>query len=322
MRQAKARLHTAQCRAMAVSFRLLRAALHVLLGLSCATVGARGQPPRPQLCNSPGEVTKPIPPLPNQFSVTVEASIPTMSLEISIREYYDGNRGRLELSRYGNFGYVIYDYDMREAFLLPDTSSQPVEECVVRRLASKGELDRSTQRLNYSWIVDNGTVHVRTMADVFSSSYVAVYMGSEVVRGIPCDRWQACFRVNQGMYITDYYFSNDTSWTSAYGEDPVPVQVILNGTDGTREFLGIYTIIGFNAGPDAVPDDVFNVPLGVSCKGRTPGQAIPLLPKFFSTYIESVDEETQTVYVGRVSCAKFAIKGIRKPYTLTLHVWT
>lgn len=288
---------------MTVSFRLLRAALYVLLGLSCAIVGAGGQRPGPPpLCNPPeGNVTKPIPPLPTQFSATFEASILSMSLEISIREYYDGNRGRLELSRYGNYGYIVYDYDVQEVFLLPDSSSQPVEECVVRTLAPKSARDR---RLNYGWIVENGSVHVRTMADVFLSASAAVYVGEEVVRGIPCNHWQACFRVNQGMYTTHYYFSNDSSWTSAYGDDPVPVQVILNGTNGTREFISIFSIIGFNAGPDAVPDDVFKIPIGVSCKGRTRGQAIPVLPDFFSTYIESVDEETQTVYVNKVSYAQ------------------
>lgn len=282
---------------MTVSFCCLRVVLNVLVGFSCAIVGAGGQPP--QLCNpsQQGEVTKPIPQLPKQFSATVEANILSAGVEISLRHYSDGNRGRIDVSREGNFGYIVYNYDSQEAFLLPDRSSEPVEECVVRRLAPKSEHAKLRRRLNYGWTVQNGSVFVRTMPDGFSGSRFAVYMGNETVRGIPCDHWHTCAIVNSGTYTIDYYFSNDMAWTSAYGDDPAPVQLILNGS----RVEAIYSYIAFNAGPESVPDEVFKIPTGVSCKGRTPGQPLPVLPNFFSTYIETVDENEQIVYVGRVS---------------------
>ena len=288
---------------MAVS---LCCVVNVLLVLVCAPTIASGQPPQvcdPSQTESP---SKPFPELPNQFSTTIQANIFSRKMEIVVRDYFDeiGNRGRMEISYNGSFSYAVFDYDLREVFLLPDLFSESEEECVVRKIAEENDFVRVT----FGFTLQNGSVHIGTAKDFFSlanSSNVKYIGNNESIRGIPCDRWQSCYSSNSSSHTIDYYFSRtDANWTSAYRDDPVPVQIVLNGLreneEGVHNVTNIYSFVAFNAGPDAVPDDVFKIPTGVSCKGRIPGQALPMLPDFFSSYIESVREETQTVGVARV----------------------
>lgn len=282
--------------------------VNVLLVLGCALMTASGH--LPQVCDPSRmeAVSKPFPTLPKQFSTTIEANIFSKKMEISVREYFDeiGNRGRMEISRNGSFSYGVFDYASEELFMLPDFFSESDEECVVRKIAEENDFVRVT----FGFTLQNGSVHIGTASEFFSFAYSAStlkYIGNdESIRGIPCDHWQTCYSSNSSSYTIDYYFSRtDAYWTSAYRDDPVPVQIVLDGVreedeDGFRNVTNIYSFIAFNAGPDAVPDDLFKIPTGVSCKGRIPGQALPMLPDFFSTYIESVYEETQTVYVARV----------------------
>lgn len=295
---------------MAVS---LCCVVNVLLVLVCAPTIASGRPP--QVCD-PSQtepLSKPFPNLPKQFSTTIEANIFSRKMEISVRDYFDeiGNRGRLEISRNGSFGYAVFDYDLQEVFLLPDLFSESEEECVVRKIAEENDFVRVT----FGFTLQNGSVHIGTTSDFFSlnTAYSSTprYIGNnKSIRGIPCDQWQSCYSSNSSSYTIDYYFSRtDVDWTSAYRDDPVPVQIVLDGVrenedGGFHNVTNTYSFVAFNAGPDAVPDDLFKIPTGVSCKGRIPGQALPMLPDFFSTYIESVSEETQTVYVNKVSVAR------------------
>lgn len=283
--------------------------VNALLALSYAPTIVTGQPPW-QMCDpSQAEaVSKPFPPLPQQFSTTIEANILSKNMEISVRDYFDeiGNRGRMEISRNGGFSYAVFDYGLQEVFLLPDFLSESGEDCVVRKIAE----DNNFVSVTFGFTLQNGSVHIGTASHFFSiANFSALrYMGNdEPIRGIPCDHWQSCYSTDSSSYTIDYYFSRtDADWMSAYRDDPVPVQIILNGVrenedeDGFHNVTNIYSFVAFNAGPDAVPDDVFKIPTGVSCKGRILGQALPMLPNFFSTYIESVYGRTKTVYVARV----------------------
>ena len=279
------------------------ASLAWLLVVCCTTTlyGAHGQ--TTPVCNRDDYTgdTGPAPPsLPRQFSTTIQAVISSYSNEIVVREYFDeiNNRGRLEYSSNGSSGYGIFDYDLQEIFLLPDFRTG--EECAVRRIAQNDSFLRQT----FGFTNVNGSVHIGTVSDFFrlaDTQYVR-YVGAEEVRGIPCDRWQACSVSGNRSYVIDYYFSNNSisNWTSAFRNDPVPVQISLNGTNGERPVYNLYTFVGFNSGPDSVPDEMFQLPTGIVCRGRIPGQDVPLLPNFFSTYIEAVDEDSQRVSVFRV----------------------
>ena len=277
----------------------------MLISALCGADASNGGSVPEPLCDPTeyaGNLSKPIPALPSQFSTTLEANIlgsPPGSFEISAREYSDGvgKRGRLEYSSHGRFSSGIFDYNLQEVYLLPDFTTR--EDCVVRRIA-----DGPVIRGRYGFTVQNGSVHIGRSSDFFEPVVPAatLYMGQEDVRGIPCDHWQSCHVLHTSSYTVDYYYSrNDSGWTSAHGDDPVPVQIIVNRTAPGFSPVYVYTFLAFNSGPDSVPDEVFALPIGVACKGRAPGQVLPLLPNYFSTYIESVDETQQTTSIVRVS---------------------
>jgi hypothetical protein len=280
----------------------LQLLLSLLLGLNYALTGARGQVTPVCDPSAYSDPSTPVPTLPSQFSTVVEANLLNSNEEVIVREYFDEikNRGRLELTTPRYDGYALFDYDLQEIFLLPDFDTE--EDCVVRKIAQSDTFVMNT----FGFRLQNGSVHIGTVSDYFqlANTSAILYLGEESVRGIPCNHWQTCTVSNNGSYLIDYYFSRaDTNWTSAFNDDPVPVQITVSGNlfkQGLeRNITNIYTFIAFNAGPDSVPDEVFRPPTGVSCKGQTPGQPLPLLPNYFSTYIEAVNEDEQTVNIVR-----------------------
>ena len=104
----------------------------------------------------------------------------------------------------------------------------------------------------------------------------------------------------------DYYFSrSNADWISAYGDDPIPVQIVVSGANWSvslhrYDYHNFTHIYSFNGGSDSVPDDVFKIPIGTICKGRGPGKSYPALPDYFSTYIELADNTDQTIRVFKV----------------------
>ena len=254
-----------------------------------------------------------LPTLPTQFSTTVQAVIQSQGpMEITVREYFDevGNRGRLGVAFNGTSRYLIFDFS---------TSRQIINvlgtECYVQEV----EETSSGLRETFGFGLQEGTPHIGTVAHFFRVDTASVsFRGQEYVRGIPCNHWQSCFTFPNRSYTIDYYFSrNDTDgWIPSYASDPIPVMIIVNGTNEdsssntSRSVSNTYTFVDFNSGPDSVPDDVFQVPNGLSCKGRTPGMPLPSLPNYFSAFFEAVDEDNKTVDVFRVR---------RATYTLTVY---
>ena len=256
-----------------------------------------------QLAYTLGPTDPRLPSLPSQFSTTVQAVVQSRGPgEISVREYFDdvGNRGRMDFAYNGTSGYLLVDYESLQIFSVVGAT-----ECTVRVVEESNPGLRET----FGFRLQEGAPHIGTAAHFFRTNDTdsVLFMGQEDLRGIPCNHWQSCYTLSDRSYTIDYYFSrNDSNWTSSYRSDPVPVMIIVNGTNedestnSTRSVLNTYTFVDFNVGPDSVPDDVFRVPNGLSCKGRAPGMPLPSLPDYFSAFFEAVDENNKTVSVFRV----------------------
>lgn len=255
-----------------------------------------------------GPPTTTFPSLPQQFSTTVQAVVQDSTSkrfnnasEISVREYFDeiGNRGRLEYAFNGSAGYVIFDYDLREVFYIDQVSS----DCFVNLTTP----DNPTLNRTFGFRVVDGAPHIGTVSQYFqiNNDSNITYIGPTDIRGIPCNQWRTCYVSDNKSYTIDYYFTRE-DWISAYLNDPVPVQIVLNGTKQDYEsgkigqLTNIYTFVDFNSGTDSVPDEVFTVPQGLACRGRLPGTSLPQFPQFFSASIESVFEETKYILVRKV----------------------
>lgn len=248
-----------------------------------------------------------LPELPQQFSALIEANLGQRLQTFTVREYFDevGNRGRLETAIPTVIGTVegigIFDYDDAEIFLIPDRFGNETVECGVRLIAEPTAILNRT----FGFQLVNGSVHIGSVLGFFGLVDGANprYLGPEIARGIPCLRWQTCHVLDNNSYTLDYLFSAE-DWMDAYSDGPVPVQIRLLGSrlDGNGQVLRInhtYNFVAFNSGPDSVPDEVFVVPNGLACRGRIPGIPLPVLPPYFSMYLENVRAETKESQIIR-----------------------
>ena len=262
------------------------------------------------VCDFQSSISPPLPKLPDQFSFTIEGNLIERNSTSIMTEHYDGpgNRSRLEFGVNGSNSIGVVDYNLGEIFLMPDFRTG--EDCRVYPIAND-------PFVNYTFGIENrnGTIHIgspRMFIEALRDDTITQYVGEDVVRGIPTQRWQACVNRENASYQIDYYFV-DQPWNyEGQGQrlsstQMVPVQFTLNTTridNGTiRNIYHIYTVVDFRAGPDSVPDSLFRIPNGLACTGRFPGRPVPQVPPFFSTYTERVSQtpNTNLIQTTRVS---------------------
>jgi hypothetical protein len=241
----------------------------------------------------PGMEPIPLPKLPQQFSVSIEASIGGRNTTVIISEYYDGigQRGRIDASQ--NFqdpqvfreGSLIADYASDQSFYIQYMDSKAVN-CMVVPL----ENDRFINFTFHEYPGPNGTVRIGSVNDIFMFGDMInlTYIGQEFVRGILCDRWQYCFQSPNVTYRTEYYFSVE-GWAHPNNGSRVPVIITVNGLnrdgDSNRTVKNTYTFTSFNPNPPR--DELLSVPQGVICKNRKQLKKFPLLnPDYFSIISE------------------------------------
>ena len=254
-----------------------------------------------------------LPDLPDQFSFTIEGNLIERNSTAIMTEFYDGpgNRGRLDFGHNGSSSISIFDYNLGEIFLIHHHRAG--SNCRVYPIANN-----PSRFLNRTLGVEiqNGTIHIgspRTFLERLRENNTTVpqYIGKDMVRGIPTQRWQACFNRENNSYLIDYYFATEDWNYEGQGQNldltkMVPVQFTLNATriecGEVRNIYHVYAVVDFRAGPDSVPDSLFRVPNGLACTGRFPGQPVPQIPPFFSTYVQRVNKNFTQTY--RVRCYK------------------
>ena len=255
----------------------------------------------------------PIPTLPNQFYTAFEFSYLEENRSYVFSEHYDdpGNRARLDyvLEDSGEPGVEIYDYDLGEAFLIPDRERNVA--CGVKSLEEPSSfLNDSLFRFRYV----NGSIHVGSVKGIFdlAGNQSARNCPQKKLRGILCDCWETCHNFDNLSYTVTYYFSS-SEWNYYFpGEATIPVQINVHEAsledDGTlSESRNTYSFFGFHSGPSAVPDSAFEVPTGLPCLGRISGKDLPQVPQYFSMHIERVvDANTVTTERVRASWGKYS----------------
>ena len=265
------------------------------------------------LCMSFTESGPPLPTdLPRQFSMHVEANILNKNRTVMVHELYDdvNNRGSLMTISNGVREHVIFDYDDNEIFVFPDAMSG--RECVVHPLTE-------SRMLNFTFGITrvNGSIHIGTTSAFLGlpEGVPTMYQGLDRVRGTPALHWSACINGGPNVsFLADYYYTTTDSWSYATITNPgdfnmTLTQIVVRGNSFFRNtlnnFYHVYSVFGFQSGPDSVPDRAFSVPTGLACVGRNPGMPVPSVPNFFSTYIQYIDRrsELKQVAIARVSDA-------------------
>ena len=244
----------------------------------------------------------PVPDLPDQFSFTLEQSEKEFNATAVLTLYYDGpgNRGRLD-TRSSDYLYVqIFDYTLGEVFAIS------ADICSVSAIADDPYSLFGIENRN-------GTRHIgspRTFLEGLGEGVSTRYIGEDMVRGIPAQHWQACSTVdNTYSNLNDYYFAAKAWDYAGQGKNLdatqlVPIQFAQKAryTYPDDDYHLTYDIVDFRAGPDSVPNSLFRVPNGLACTGRFPGQPVPQVPQFFSTYVQLVSANSlpPTVQTYRV----------------------
>ena len=272
------------------------------------------------ICNTAnftGSSDMPPPSLPAQFSVVIEANFGQDNRTSDIKEYVDetGNmRGRFEISSTNFVASTvvgIFDYGDGEIYLIPDINNTG-DACAVKPIATPaaGPFDPTT----LGFQVAGGSIRIETINRFFQAMSTASirWVGVEDVRGIPCNRWQTCTTMQSYSYTLDYYFATD-DWEFALGDASTPVQMVLNSVDARGgsapvSRMDIYSFVFYDTGPTSVPDDIFTVPIGLVCTGRSRGIAAPRFPDYFTLSLESVQRNRPSVVVYEVSYCIFERK--------------
>ena len=185
------------------------------------------------------------------------------------------------------------------------------DACAVKPIATPaaGPLDPTT----LGFQVAGGSIRIETINRFFQAMSTASirWVGVEDVRGIPSNRWQTCTTMQSYSYTLDYYFSTDDwAWEFALGDAPTPVQMVLNSVDARRgsapvSRMVVYSFVFYDTGPTSVPDDVFTVPIGLLCTGRSPGRPAPHFPDYFTLSLESVQRTRPSAVVYKVSYCSY-----------------
>ena len=263
-----------------------------------------------QICLEPGDPGPPLPAFPDQFSTEIEANILHLNLTLRVTEYYDNinNRGRIDSYSPVGMGMntTLVNYNTLQVSHIM-TSADGSKSCLAAPLAANSS--RFARRL-FGTQFENGTAHVVTTSQFlrFGAEFNETYVGPEMVRGIPCHRWQSCNFTEGGLvnYTIDYFFTV-SNWS--YYPSMIPVQIIVNGTRPDNRSLddspihsvyNVYSFINFRPGP--ADDDVFRVPPGQPCMGRIIGKPPPPLPDdYYSVIYETVDKQRLIINYFKVT---------------------
>lgn len=245
----------------------------------------------------PSPTDPPLPRVPQQLSAIIEGNLVARSESHVVTEYYDqiGDRGRIEFDFNGTRSVGIFDYNLGEVFLFPDPRGG---ECRVFDISNNSRMLSMAFGFTEG---ENGTLHIGSPANFLEriqNTSTAIHLGTDTIREIPVHRWQACVSMPNNTYLINYYFASQTNWTYGIHMDPtlmIPIQFTLNASfvtprapGGVDNAYNVYSFFNYQTGPDSVPDNVFQVPTGLACKGRIPGQPLPSLPDTFSARIEAV----------------------------------
>lgn len=234
-----------------------------------------------------------LPSFPSQFSVEIEANIQHLNLTSHVTEYYDSikQRGRIEVYSEFSSNVTIVNYDTMEVSHIMTFNDS--KRCFAAPLSSNSS---RYVRFLFGAQFANGTAHITTPSQFlrFGEQFNETYIGKEMVRGIPCHRWQSCN--TSGNYTIDYYFTQ-TDWNPSM----IPVQVVVNGTrfdsitGRMHRVFNVYSFGNFRPGP--ADDDLFRVPPGQPCLGRITGKSLPDLPEDYYSALYEVTYSSYSVIV-------------------------
>ncbi|XP_063960121.1 uncharacterized protein LOC129266666 [Lytechinus pictus] len=242
----------------------------------------------------------PLPTLPSQYRLKVEATITNRHYSFILEEFYDeiNNRGASVSKSRGQTHYTTYDYARNQTLQVTTDDATGTSSCRVSGF-SRFSL--------FGFHVENGSGHINGTNAVFrfGEEYNETYMGMTTVRGIPANHWQRCVYA-PGANITfrlDFYFSN-ASFHLQSGANAIPLRATINGSAVNRttqqmyNFYHNYEYLEVEPGPITL-ERAFEPPLGVLCEGYNRTKKFPDFPSVFGVSLESMTPGYNWIHFSR-----------------------
>ncbi|KAK7108760.1 uncharacterized protein [Littorina saxatilis] len=234
-----------------------------------------------------------MPKLASQFEIHVEANIVQKGTTVEAVEIYDypNQRAAMSITSSNETVTSIFNYGTGERFDI-----QADGTCRTLNLS-----DSAFDVFGFTELRQSGRPTIMQAANVFrfGDDFEKVFLGEDVVRGIPVYHWQSCQTWKSGdviraAYVMDYFFSKP-GYSTATAEPLIPVRAFINGTatnvdadgkpiSGVHNFSHVYDFSFFRSGPVA-DEAVFEIPRGTVCQ-RSISKTMPQLPDQFSLYME------------------------------------
>ena len=249
-----------------------------------------------QSCGNAGNSAVPFPGLPNQYAMDVEVNIEGLNYTVFLFELYDGIGKSATVELFGSTSSTsIVNYTTQTVYFVLANNS-----CFFGTLVPPVLLSDIIQR-SFEPYYFNGTIAVSSVLDIYNlANSSAVYIGKDVVRGIPSDRWQSCVTSGTSTYLFDFYYSAN-GWIAPFNKNQVPLQLVITRLGSPQNVTThLFTFVDFNTGPSAVPSSAFAVPLGLICQNRPVGKLLPNISQYFSVVIEIISSNFNAVRVFKV----------------------
>ncbi|XP_064625991.1 uncharacterized protein LOC135486820 [Lineus longissimus] len=231
-----------------------------------------------------------LPMIPGSYQTKIEVNVENQRSTWDAMEWFDGrnNRATIKMTSQGEELLLIYNYKDDQIYKIKDRAV-----CEVLNMTTSD----TTTLIGIDFI--DGLPHAPSVQDAFrfGTQFGQQYMGQTTVRGIFVDHWRSCqywpAPGPNANFTLDFYFAASNNWTSAIGYPQMPVRAVATGVMPTENGVGLQNFkINFELSEfrPVIIDDVsiFQVPLGVICKGQTQDKQIPRLPDFFHYRVEMV----------------------------------
>eukprot|EP01129_Flabellula_baltica_P004748 TRINITY_DN1676_c0_g1_i4.p1 TRINITY_DN1676_c0_g1~~TRINITY_DN1676_c0_g1_i4.p1 ORF type:complete len:986 (+),score=166.40 TRINITY_DN1676_c0_g1_i4:1-2958(+) len=239
------------------------------------------------------EMSKDVPSLPNKFRVGIEFSSETSHNDFVL--WVDREEKKATAARFlpnDNFVINYWDRDSKTLSVVVRNDSSPT--CTVSEISEESMISETD--------TDNPWGSIYLLHDFTGFEYY----GTNLIRGIRCDKWISSGTYSQGNDYMDYHehiYFPVSEWDFDLENDGTnfPLRVSIEGTfkngNISRSFSFDYDYYGFTSGDDAFPSEFESPSADFHCASRNQKE-IPSIPSQFSTTIEMnhIDDKATHYY--------------------------
>lgn len=233
--------------------------------LSAAVVGSAGASEVP---GSLGAAHPALPELPDQFETWVTSNIVNKNYSVVVHEIFDAPNNRALISRWHGddtehgLSRTLYLFDIGEYFHVNSTSCHGDQLVNIRfgPFSHGNRMPSSKELFNFA-----------------REGQTEVYVGRDVVQGIPCNHWESTLSMGPRSSMSLHYYFSVPEWSSPESNaTQIPVLLYLTGhypsfhsPEEMHSFEHYYSFNHFRVGPISTwSQNQFYISSAIPCVGN------------------------------------------------------